>query len=207
MIEDSYDIWQYQPLFKEKHNLSVSFGAGSSSWRKHSVEERGVFTGVLIGSKLSYAYHWALFQRLGCLLGSSFAYWVEKSNLAAVFEPNAHIELPGVSLGVVYHLKPRLRFVFKFGAHFERHSNISMNSFGQRQDKSQQTIGITMTTWRDFSLDIDYFVTFNWALQITSSLKFASFEKPEGNVKHTALDLELTREAVTFSFGFAYHTW
>lgn len=205
MIENSSDIWQYQPLFKERHNLSVSLGAGTSNWRKESPDGKGEFSGVLVGPKVSYAYHWALFEKLGCLLGSSLAYWVEKSNLATVFEPNYHVELPGVSVGIVYHPSPRARFILKLGAHFERHSEILLSISGQAEEKSQRTIGITMTTWRDFSLTFDYFVTFNWALHFTGSVKLASFEKPEGNVEKTALDLSLTRQDVTFGLGLAYH--
>lgn len=198
----TYSIqWEYLPSFKERHNITFFIGGGKSFWtRKSHGSSEKKYTGVLYGTKVSYAYHMLLYKKLGCLLGTSLAYWLEDSNSPNVFEPNYRLELPGFVFGIVYHTNPRARFIVKLGAHFERYPKITLyDSSGDKKD-----ISISMSTWRDFSFGVDYFLNFNWALHLAVQFKSATFQKPLNTTLGSVLDMDLVRQDTSVGLGLVY---
>ncbi len=191
--------------FRREHHFGVTGGYLRGNW---NVSKFGPVTDMQIGddgfwTRGEYTYHLQIYEGFGYLLGSSLGTTHTRTADLAALKPPTSLIYPGVVVGAVYNISPRVRLLGAGSINLERYDGLralALDSAGGQEDSE---ISITMESY-DAQAALDIFVAINLAIRIEGHDRYQLYRKPR-NAGDKPVNADIERFDRWYGAGIVYH--
>ncbi len=189
----SWDAYVFP--FRAGHHISFSTGVANSRWKIEDKE----YPAQNFFFKFQYLFHIQALKNLGYAVGSSIGYMNDRHSYQDDFSTSGSYHLPGLVVAGVYNVSPRFRLIGGYDIYLEQMNHLQVNF-----KKNIHRADVTMLSFGDFFISLDWFYSLSWAVHGEFHRRDAFLHSPFAS-KDSVLGLKFEKQDYWLGLGVTYH--